>query len=81
MPIVPAFRLSAPIVRFISFDISATGVLRLEWAFKSRMSTFVQGLATRRATLFAIWRSPLRFAFYHRGERRMLSYLLSLMSQ
>jgi hypothetical protein len=25
---MPAFRLSAPIVRFISFDISTTGVLR-----------------------------------------------------
>ena len=81
MPIMPAFRLSAPIVRFISFDISAMGVLRLEWAFKSRMSTFVQGLMTRTAALFAIWRSPSRFAFYHGGERRAVSYLLCLMLQ
>ena len=38
-------------MRFISFDIFATGVRALECAFNARTSSFVQGLTTRRAGL------------------------------
>jgi hypothetical protein len=48
---MPARRRSAPTVRFISFEIFATGVRALECAFSARMSSFVHGLITRRADL------------------------------
>jgi hypothetical protein len=38
-------------VRFISFDIFATGVRAFECAFRVRTSSFVHGLITRRADL------------------------------
>lgn len=58
IPSMPARRRNAPTVRFISFEIFATGVCAFECAFNVRISSFVHDLITRRvafggAILFA----------------------------
>jgi hypothetical protein len=46
---IPARRRKAPIVRFISFEIFATGVLAFECALSVRTSSLVHGITSRRA--------------------------------
>ena len=60
-PRCPAFRRSAPIVRFIALATFFTGDLLRECSFNSRMSCFVQGRALVRPSRFiAIYNSCVK---------------------